>query len=164
MYQYKLINSITETSTCSSWKKCMKVGYKKSQLHISTSCLCLKGASDKIQIQWPLLYRCTVHSSPQNWEMSFTLEWQKGSTHWDWPDWHAEVGGHWFKHWNTLQAPCPTEGLQHKIHPLWAEKGVTAGIQSDTGVCLVAYGQLVEARVIVTNTPKGPTLWFHYPI
>ena len=46
-------------------------------------------------------------------------------------------------------------GLQHDIHPHTAEEGVIAGVLGNTDVILVAYGQLVETRVIVTNTPKA---------
>lgn len=49
-------------------------------------------------------------------------------------------------------------GLQHEICPLGAGQGVIAGVLSYTSVCLVAYGWLLETRVSVTNTPKGPTL------
>ena len=58
---------------------------------------------------------------------------------------------------HTAGAMCHW-GLQHETHPLRAEEGVIAGVLSNTDVCPVAYGRLVETRVIVTNTPKAPSL------
>lgn len=59
---------------------------------------------------------------------------------------------------SALQAPCATGACDTKYIHSAADAGVTAGVLGNTDVCLVAYGCLVETRVIVTNAPKGPTL------
>lgn len=54
---------------------------------------------------------------------------------------------------NTPQVP---HGFNSYINS--EEEGVIAGILCDMAFCQMAYGQPVETCVIVSNTPKAPTL------